>query len=184
MTLLINCLQCTFYCYCCHTKRNLACRSTKSLFSFLSTDLVVQSTDQATEGLVHVQMSWRVFLSNICHVNVVWKCQFRPLEGGDGFSGTHQLWVLVTLKHLKKWLFRTIIWEWFSWFMWLGKKLKCKWKWFSGNRRLLPIMDYTGDSAWKRGTSSELEVYRRVGNLQVEIYDSVGKLNKWYLSFG
>lgn len=91
LTLLINRLQCTFYCYFCHTKRNLACRSTKSLFSFLSTDLVVQSTDQATEGLVHVQMSWRVFLSNICHVNVtsyywlnrswVWKYLFRPLEG-------------------------------------------------------------------------------------------------------
>lgn len=42
---------------------------------------------------------------------------------------------------------------------------------------LLPITDYTGGSASTRGTTLDLEVYRRIGNSQVEVYDTVGKLN-------
>ena len=48
---------------------------------------------------------------------------------------------------------------------------------FHGNRRLLPITDYTGGSSRKRGTTFDLEGYRRIGNSQVEVYDRVGKLN-------
>lgn len=56
-------------------------------------------------------------------------------------------------------------------------------KMVSCQSRVSPYNRLQGETPPERGTFFELEVYKRVGNSPIEIYNRVGELNKWYLSF-